>query len=339
MAISVGAAPHSAFLETSAGSFLIMHGMVTQNCNRKSSHFSVTIAKGEPGALAMASDGFDGSGVSILVNSVAGEGVLVNGEIDVVNVDFVGGTITVTGRDESGQLHQQKVSQKWQNQTGSQIVEQLAAKAGLGVSAIGSALMAGKKLDQDWIKLADNTPISYIINKLAEFDGNKWWVKNGIFNYAPFGTVSGSYTVRCTAENPVIGDTLRLHVRRNFQAGKNQEAKVQTWHPHDKQAYTGTADAPGNGGDLKSTFHLPGLDQSHVEQWAKAKVGAVTRHRTTVTATVAGDPSIDFAGSLTVVGTGVCDGTYEIDSITHNFGMSGYTMTIHAKTMGGNDGA
>lgn len=337
MAISQGVAPHSAWLNTSVGSFLIEHGTVTQNCNRKSSHFNVTIAKGEPGALALAGAGVGGT-ASISVQSVAGFGILISGEIDTVDVDFIGGNIQVAGRDESGQLHQKKVSQKWQNQTGGQIVQQLAAQAGLGVSATDSGLMAGKKLEQDWVKLADNTPISYVINKLAEFDGAKWWVQNGIFNYAPLGTVTGSYTVDCTPDNPVIGDVLRLNVRQNLQAGKNQKATVQSWHPRDKQTYTGIANVGGGGvGSLISMFHLPGLDQAHVQQWAKSRAAGMARHKTTVTATVVGDPSIAFSGSLNVRGTGVCDGTYEIDHVTHSFGMGGYTMTIVAKSMGGSE--
>ena len=67
-----------------------------------------------------------------------------------------------------------KVSQKFQNMTGFQIVQQLAGQAGLFVSASGSSLLAGKIVNQDYIRLADNISIAAVIHRLAEFDGARW---------------------------------------------------------------------------------------------------------------------------------------------------------------------
>ena len=323
MAISTGAAPHTAFIN----GIPIEHGSVTQNCNKKSSTFSVAIPKNYPGALTL----FEGGSASIFVSNVAGAGELISGLVDTCDIDFIGTNIRVTGRDLSGQLHQMKVQEKFQNIPGSQIVQQVVSKVGLAVSTQSSSLLAGKKLMQNYVKLADNVPISYLINELAEFDGAKWWVNNGIFNYATLGTIQGVYTVNYDPGPPIVSDATRLSVRRNLQIGG--DVTVKSWHPYDKQSYTGTSNVVGKG-KISSTYHLPVLDQAYVQQHAKSHAAEMGRHTFTVTATVVGDPSINAGMGLQLIGTGIADDTYEIDNIMHDFGMSGYTMSITAKTMG-----
>ena len=328
MAISTGAAPHTAFINGIA----IEHGSVTQNCNKKSSSFSVSVPKNSPGALSLVG----GGAASIFVTCVAGAGELISGMLDTVDIDYIGTNIRVTGRDLSGQLHQMKIQKKFQNQTGSQIVEQVVGQAGLGANAMAaSGLMAGKKVMQDWVKLADNIPISFLINELAEFDGAKWGVINGMFNYAALGTIQGVYTINYDPGPYIKSNATRLNVRHNVQVGGN--VNVKSWNSRDKQSYTGTSNVTGKGKG-NSTYNLPALDMAHTQQHAKARAAEMGRHAINVTATVVGDPSINAGMGLQLIGTGVDDNVYEIDNIVHDFGMSGYTMTITAKSMGSGGG-
>ena len=137
MAISTGAAPHTAFIN----GIPIEHGSVTQNANKKSSTFSVAIPKNYPGALTL----FEGGSASIFVSNVAGAGELISGLVDTCDIDFIGTNIRVTGRDLSGQLHQMKVQEKFQNIPGSQIVQQVVSKVGLGVSTNSSGTHGWQK--------------------------------------------------------------------------------------------------------------------------------------------------------------------------------------------------
>jgi len=327
VAINTGVAPHTAFIN----GIPIEHGSVTQNCNKKSSTFSAAVPKNYPGAESL----LGGGSASIFVSCVAGAGELISGMLDTVDIDFIGTYIRVTGRDLSGQLHQTKISQKWQNVPGSQIVQQVVGMAGLGASTNSIGLMAGKKVQQDFVKLADNIPISYLINELAEFDGAKWWVNNGIFNYATLGTIQGVYTINYDPGPPIVSDATRLNVRHNVQIGGS--VNVKSWNPRDKKTYTGTSNASGPGKG-NSTYHVPNLDQAHAQQHAKARSAEMSRHEWNVVATVVGDPSINAGMGLQLVGTGVADNIYEIDNIVHEFGMSGYTISITAKSMGSSGG-
>ena len=81
------------------------------------------------------------------------------------------------GATSRAQLHAIKSSQVSINQPGSQIVQQLAAQAGLSVQADTSALMAGKYVNIDYARISDSISLAAVIHKLAEFDGARWWVK------------------------------------------------------------------------------------------------------------------------------------------------------------------
>ena len=339
MALSSGVGPHTAVLNTPAGSFLIEHGSVTQNCNRKTSTFSVAIAKNSPGAEAI--QGIqDGDGTSVFVSCVAGSGTLISGTIDSIDFDYISGYIRVTGSDPSRDLHETKVSQKWQNLTGAQIISQLVGQVGLSASTNSIGLLAGKKLQQDFVKLADNVPISYLINKISEFDGAKWWVRNGVFNYATLGTTTGTYEVNCTPGSPIVSDAVRLSIRKNLRASANRDVVVKSYHSKDNKTYMGKSTVGGGGGgggrkgSKTASYHVPNLDQAHADQHAKARSAEMARHKVTVMATVVGDPSIDVAMGLSVNTGDSLASTYEIDSISHEFGMSGYMMTITAKSTG-----
>jgi prophage tail gpP-like protein len=325
MAISFGAGPHRAWLN----GVLVEQGTVDQNANKKSSTFAVSIPMSWDGAL-----GFVGGGGAVInVQSHGLEGVLLTGVIDTITVDFIRTNVQITGRDMSALLHDQKSSQKFLNQTGSNIVEQLAGQAGIGVQASGGGMMAGKMLQQDYVRLSDNISAASVIHKLAEFDGANWFVDNmGILHYGE-NLMAGVYTINYkypTADSPMVCDALELRVTKNIPASKGANVTVKSWHPKEKKVNQGKS----GGGSTMYNYHMPTLTQQQAQKHAESKSKEHSRHAITVTATCVGDPTINPAMGLALSGTGLFDGTYEIDHIGHNFGMVGHKMTITAKGPG-----
>lgn len=155
MAIIAGAGPHSAFLSVGGGQFPIEHGSVEQHSTRKTSTFSAVVPLSYPGAEAAFANVGD-TEATITVSTRGMSGVLFTGQVDTTEFDYIGRVIRITGRDKSAKLHDQKTSEKWQNKKGSEIVQDLAGRAGLSVQADGSGLMAGKQLEQDYVRLSDN---------------------------------------------------------------------------------------------------------------------------------------------------------------------------------------
>ena len=72
------------------------------------------------------------------------------------------------------------------------------------------------------------------------------------------------------------------------------------------------------------------MEQEHVEKHAKSRANERARHEFTVRATVVGDPSISAGMGLQLRGTDF-DQLFEIDSVHHEFGMSGHRTSITAR--------
>lgn len=312
---------------------LIESGSVTQDATKQMSKFSVVVPMDLIG-------GSVSGNATIEVSNVNGSGTLHTGPITKVHYDLVQRMVGITGKDASLPLHTNKTSETWVNQTGPQIVQKLCGKAGVPCSvSAASGLMAGKKVKDDFVKMSDNTTFAYVIHKLAEMDGARFFTdQHGTFHYMDQKSSGGGFTINYKApssSSPMVCDALHLVVVEDLLAAGIGETSVPTWNPRDKKAYTGQSGSSGGGiGGISSTpkFHLPGMDQAHAQQYAKTRQEELQRHALTVTAICVGDANVSPLGGLTLNGTGLFDGSYTIDQIHHSFGVRGYTMTITAKS-------
>jgi len=334
MAITAGAGPHLAWLSVGGATLPIEHGSVEQHATRKTSTFSATIPLSFPGAeAALANLGDNTATVTVMTRGTSA--TLFTGECDTTDFDYIGRVVRVSGRDASAKLHENQTSEKWLNKKGSDIVQDLAGRVGLVCEADPSALMAGKQLQQDYVRLSDNVTFAAVIHKLAEIDGARWWVdQNGTLQYRIGTSPNSTYTINYVppSTGPISSDAMVLRVRRNIQAGKTHAVTVKAWHPKKKQVFNYTSNVEGNGSTVTHTYHLPNLLQDHVQQFAKSRANEIARHEITVHATVAGDPNVNVNMSLQLSGTGYWDQTYQMDAVHHEFGMSGHRTSITARS-------
>jgi hypothetical protein len=272
MAITQGVGPHYAWLTAGGVTLPIKEGSVNQSALRKSAKFHVQIPMSYPGAedaLANISD----NSCTITCQTRGVTGNLLTGEINDIDFDRIGRTITVNGSDESAKLHSNKTSEKWQNEMPSDIVSDLVGRLGFSSNVTSSAVAAGKQLQQDFVKLSDNVSFAYVIHKLAELDGARWFVDpNGMFHYVPFGTNIGTYSITVNQDQgPISADCLSLRIRRNLQAAKDICVTCKSWHPRKKQVFQGQATIGGSvNGTLNYNFHVPTWDEQHAQQFAKS---------------------------------------------------------------------
>ena len=332
MAITSGVGPHAAWLNCN-GTWPIEHGQVSQSAKRRTSSFSCTVPLSYPGAYAALANLGDNT-ATITVMSVAGEGTLFTGEVDEVEFDYIRRSIHVSGRDKSKKLHENQSNDKWVNKKTTDIVQDLIGRVGLSGNIAAAGVMAGKKLEQDYVKLTSNLNFAQIISKLAQIDGARWWVdQNGIFQYVPYGSPNGSYSIEIQQQSdPISSDTIEFKIRRNVNAGKSIQTTVKSWHPRKKQIFQYQSNVPGNGGPLIYDYHLPTLQQQDVTKRAQSRAMGKAIHELTVIATVIGDPAIHAGMGLSVSGTEYFDQTYDMTHVNHNFGMSGYLTHITAQS-------
>jgi hypothetical protein len=291
----------------------------------------------EPAFAALANGG--GQDCTIVVESHGGPtDILITGPCLRVVFDYIGRYITASGQDRGYRLHLKKTVEKFVNRKGSDIVQEWCGRVGLPCEATGSKLMAGKKLQQDYVKLTDGISLMTGIQLLAQFDGARWYTdKRGTFHYeATPMTSGGAYSVHYqppSPARPMRSDALRLNITVNVQACQGADCKWDSWHPYDKTVYNGSAQTEGGGGGSANQYinRTPTLQPDQAQQYADAKKQEVSRHQLRVEALCVGDPTIDVTMKLEVSGTDF-DGAYQIDTIDHDFGMQGHTMMISAST-------
>lgn len=335
MAITSGAGPHSAWLMVGGAQMLVESGNVSQSATRKTAQFHCTLPLTEANHDALAGVADDTAKVEVMTRG--SRSTLITGKIKKVDTDYIAGVLRVVGHDLSTELHNRKTSEKWLNKKPSEIIQDLIGRAGISAGNIASSeLMAGKKTVQDFVKLSDNVSYAYVIHKLSQLDGARWWVDpQGRFNYVPSGTPIGSYSVFVDrSKRPVVSDCLDLRISRNVDAGKKILVTYKSWHPRQKQVFQGQAIVPGKGGPLEFNFHVPNLQQDHVDKYAKSAAIERARHAITISATVVGDPAVQAGMGLQLTGTEYYDGTYDIDTVHHTFGMSGHRTHITSRGPG-----
>lgn len=333
MAITSGVRPHTA----TVNGIPVTHGTVHLSAKRKNSTCSCTVPMSFQGALSTFATG--GGNLTVTVNGAS----LFQGVLDSADFDMINRTITVSGRDMAASLHEKTTAEKWQNKTPSDIIQDLAQKAGLSAQVTvssGGNVKAGRKVLQDFAKLSDGVPYSSVIQKMSEFLGANWYVQNGQLIVSDQPT--GNYSLNYQPPSPfIVSDCLSLSISVNYKAASQNQVTVNSWHPRDRKTYTGTGNAGGGiggGNSMNFTFHLPELTQDQAQQWAKSKAQEIARHAFTLTAEVVGDPTIMAGMGVQLSGTGFFDNTYFADEVTHTFGIGGYTTSITGRTSGSEGG-
>lgn len=333
MAISQGFGPHATWLNC-GGQWPIEHGNVAQSAERKTSTFSGVIPMSWPGARSFFASVDNGADASINVMTRGQMSTLITGALDHVEFDYIKRNIHFVGRDKSSKLHEMTTSEKWLNKKPSEIVQDLVARAGIDVGNIAaSQVQAGKQLQQDFVKLSENNTFARIIHEMARLDGARWWIdQHGKFNYVLYGNPQGMYSVNIQQDSePIRSDCVELRVKHNLQAGRPHEVTVKGWHPKKRQIFTGTSNVEGKGPKRSWNYQVPTLTQDKADRHAKSEANEKARHEFTASVTVAGDPSVQAGMGLQVNGTDF-DQTLDIDTVHHEFGMSGHITHITARS-------
>jgi len=332
MAISSGVGPHRAWVSVNGLTLPVIKGNVHIHGTKKASTFEATVALYQTPGLEAALANIGDNQASVVASTLGVEGTLVTGEIDDIDIDYIGGAAELCGRDNSAKLHEKLSAEKWINKHPDEIIQDLAGRVGLSVQIDPLAIKMARLMNSDHVKLSDTVTYATLVHKLSEFMGAHWYCQGNTLKVVSGNPQGAPYTINISigANNEVVSDALSLKIKRNVQAGKPIDVKVKAWHVQDKKVYTGQYTVGGNGTQKEYTYHLPNLKQDHVDQHAKAKAKDHSRHELTISAEVAGDPTIDASGPLILNGTAFA-GSYTMDEVEHEIGMDGHTTSITAK--------
>lgn len=271
------------------------------------------------------------------------------GQVDHITIDPISNTIDVDGRDLTRLFIDTKTTQKWPNQTSSQIATQLATTHGLTAAVTATTTRVGKYYEIDHVNMSDERSEWDILNYLADLEGFKVWVRGQTLYFQPVADPTKTtpypivYQVASTSAGP----------KANFEAAKFTRAltvsrgiqvKIRSWNKKYAKGFTVSYPSTvktikvgqssiGAGGQIYSKT-LPNLTQDQALQYAQKWYQQLVAHEMKLEGlTLPGDNTLDVTSMIQLSGTGTAfDQLYYPDSINRAMSFDGsYEMTIAAK--------
>lgn len=272
------------------------------------------------------------------------------GQVDEIEIDPVQNTIQVRGRDLTRVFIDTKTTQKWPNQTASQIATTLAKGHGLTPVVTATTTKVGKFYEIDHVNMSDERSEWDILNYLAEHEGFRVWVRGQslFFQAPPDPTKTAPYPLVWQPVTDANGypraNFENIKLRRALTVSRGIQVKIHSWNKKYAKGFTVAfpsnvktikvgSSTVGNGAQIYSKV-IGNLTKDQALQAAQNWYKQLIAHEMKLPDTVMpGDNDLDITSIIQFSGTGTkFDQLYYPDSIsrTMSFG-GGYDMTVSAK--------
>ncbi|RKR46321.1 hypothetical protein B0G82_4004 [Paraburkholderia sp. BL17N1] len=272
------------------------------------------------------------------------------GQTDHITVDPITNTVEVDGRDLTRVFIDTKTTEKWPNQTASQIATMLATKHGLTTAVKPTTTKVGKYYEIDHVNMADERSEWDILNYLADSEGFRVWVRGQTLYFQPPPDPSSAtpypivYQVVQTAGGAPKANFERLKMKRALTVSRGIQVKIRSWnkkyakgfvvsYPSNVKTIKVGSSTVGTGAQIYSKT-VPNLTQDQAlqraQQWYKQLVAHEMRLEDL---DLPGDNGLDITSIIQFSGTGTAfDQQYFPDSIQRSMNFEGgYGMTVNAK--------
>ena len=296
--------------------------------------------------VAAASSGFDPAYWSASENdevaiAIALDGVfapLIVGQVDEVEYDVIGRTVTLTGRDLSARLIDHTTAEKFQNLTAAEIAQQLALRRGLDSDVLATRDKAGKYYQIDHVTLTSEQTEWDLLSYLAEREGFDVWVAGTTLHFQPPADQT-PYVLLWSDRPDYASNCTALSLTRAQTLAKDVIVKVKSWNQAQEEAFTVTvktakAKKREKGGTAQVySYTVPNLSRDEAQKYAERMAAQITRHERTLSASLPGDSLLSTRTPVQLVGTGTdWDQLYFPETITRRLSLAGgYTMDLRAK--------
>jgi hypothetical protein len=326
-----------------------LNGITLMSCvvyltrHQSASEFTATMALDDasnPGAAYWSNTAPIPATITATNGDGSGQGTLIIGAVDKVNIDFVHRIVEVHGLDRTSELLNTRSDQKWTDMSPSDIVSQIAGKHGLTPHVDSTSDKAGKTFD--FQQYAFNSDIENdwdVLVSLAEREGKVVYIfGNDLYFTTPGSTMGGTYTAHYTPPSKSTfgtGNFMELKCIRDVQIGEGFDAKVTSWHTNKKVPFVGDHTGGEGGGGVQNQFfnRVPGLTPDQTQAQADSLGKMTNSFEKQVELHAPGDVAVNPNMSFVLTGTQTAfDQTYFIDVVTHRINWhEGYTMLIEAK--------
>jgi phage protein D len=271
---------------------------------------------------------------------------LLVGQVDDIEIDPIGGTLSLSGRDLTAVLIDTKTSNKWPDHVASWIVTQLAIQAGLTPQVTATTAPVGPYYRDAYVSLAKEVPMWDLITFLAQQEGFDTYVTGTTLYFGPPQADSDPrpWTISVQrAQGGITSNALSLKLRRSLTLAGDMSVTVLSHSSQTGRTVKVTAARAGKKAPQSSasrgaertqnyTIRRPGLTQEQAQQLATATLADLSKFERTLDVTMQGDPSVSVRRAARLIGTGTSfDARYYLSEVNHTIDATGYAMTAHLK--------
>lgn len=265
---------------------------------------------------------------------------------DSIELDPETNRVTVSGRDMTSLLIEQKISEKWVNSTSSQIVKHIADLWGFDSIITKTTGLVGKYSAPDYVLLAKSDTYWNILTYLAQQEKMQCFVLGRTLHFGNFGAKSSNdpYLIQFDGSNNIpIANASRLRFSRDMTLAQDISVTVKSYHGGMGAAFSGTATAIKSEKNVERLasiamsqhnydFNIPGLTKPECEEKAKTILEELSKHELKMSATLPFDVILFPWVPIEVTGTNTpWDTIYSPQSISRRFSKDRVSMTVTAR--------
>lgn len=267
--------------------------------------------------------------------------------IDKLDLDVELQRVTLSGRDMTSLLTDNKTTQKWPNLTASQIAQDIATLWGFQSNIQATTGTVGNFYTQDHVKLAKAETYWDILTYLAQREGYQCFVLGRTLYFGNFGAAASlnPYLIEFDGSGAYpISNALRLKFSHDLTLAQDIAVTVRSYHGAHGAVYkaTATVDRPAKYIEKDAAlaqiiqhydYTFPGLTQPECALKANTILHSLTEHELKMSANLPFDVILFPWVPVQVTGTGTrWDVTYTPQNIIRKFSKDSISMTAECRT-------
>ncbi|MGJ7529860.1 phage late control D family protein [Variovorax sp. GB1P17] len=276
---------------------------------------------------------------------------LVVGNVDDIEIDPIRDEIVMGGRDLTSAFIDNKIIDKFQNLTASQVATKLAKEHGLTPVVTATQGTVGSYYQIDHVSMQDDKPEWDVLTYLAQVTGNVVYVKGRELHFEPKTDPATQNPYVLKWQRPTdsqfspVFNAMTLSVSRNLTIAKDVRVTVRSWNQKQKKGFTVTADrkkvknqttskvARSTGPPQQYSFFFPNMTPDEAQKKANQLLKDISEHEVNLNAEIPGDPAVTPSVVIRLQGTETAfDQLFYPASVLHTYDESqGYRTSIRAK--------
>lgn len=310
--------------------------------------------------------GFPTIGEIISVVTSGGLPEIFYGQVDTFEYEPSNGMIILKGRDLTSRFMDNKTTEKFTNQTSSQIATTLALRRGLTPNVTATSTKVGKYYEIDHARLTKEMSEWDLLTYLAREENFVVFVQAQTLYFGPPPSPSAlPYVIQynpsiltggdlitsmigglgSTLGGAPISNVIELRMSRNLTLANDVIVNVRSFNHKTGKSFTKTATAthtqksvlkgaPQPTGSAQTyNYTYPNLTPEQALQKAQQLLQEISKHEMKLSAKLPGDNILNKSQIIQLIGTGTAwDQTYYPDGIRRELSVQeGYSMTVDAK--------